>query len=146
MHFHFRYHIPRAYLKPRNNFLVVYEESSGTIDGVMINTVNRDVICSFMYEDYPPNLDSWTIENDVLKAVVDKPKPEAKLICDPQKFIKEIQFASFGNPWGSCGTYIQGTCQAPNAKKVVEKVNQFRAKFVINVSYYTFKLDILLYD
>lgn len=100
----------------------MYEESSGNIDGVVINTVNRDIICSYMYEDYPPNLDSWKIEKDVFKPVVEKPKPEARLICDSDQVIKEIQFAGFGNPWGSCGTYMQGTCQAPNAKKVVEKV------------------------
>ncbi|KAD7478906.1 hypothetical protein R6Q59_005280 [Mikania micrantha] len=115
------YHIPRSYLKPRDNLLVVYEESSGTIDGVAINTVNRDIICSFMCDDYPPNLDSWKMENDVLKPVVEKPRPEARLVCDSDKFIKEIQFVSYGNPWGSCGNYMQGTCQASNAKKVVEK-------------------------
>ncbi|KAK1422984.1 hypothetical protein QVD17_18277 [Tagetes erecta] len=115
------YHIPRSYLKPKDNLLVVYEESSGSIDGVVIHTVNRDIICSYMYEDYPPNLDSWKLDNDVLKPVGDKPKPGAQLKCDPDKFIKEIQFASFGNPWGSCGTYMQGTCQSPNAKKAVEK-------------------------
>ncbi|PWA50766.1 beta-galactosidase 14 [Artemisia annua] len=116
------YHIPRAYLKPRNNLLVVYEESSGNIDGVVINTVNRDVICSYMFEDYPPNLNNWRIEGDVLKSIVDNPKAEANLICDDaQKIIKEIQFVGYGNPWGSCGSYMQGTCQAPNAKIVVEK-------------------------
>lgn len=101
----------------------MYEESSGNIDGVVINTVNRDVICSYMFEDYPPNLNNWRIEGDVLKSIVDKPKAEANLICDDaQKIIKEIQFVGYGNPWGSCGSYMQGTCQAPNAKKVVEKV------------------------
>ncbi|KAI7737648.1 hypothetical protein M8C21_001781, partial [Ambrosia artemisiifolia] len=115
------YHIPRSYLKPKNNLLVVYEESSGTIDGVVINTVNRDTICSSILEDYPPNLDSWKIENGVLKALVENPKVGAQLTCDPDKFIKEIQFVSFGNPWGSCGSYMQGTCQSPNAKKVVEQ-------------------------
>ncbi|CAI9275733.1 unnamed protein product [Lactuca saligna] len=115
------YHIPRSFLKPKNNLLVVYEESGGTIDGVVINTVNRDIICSFMYEDYPPNIDIWKMEGGVLKTNIESPKPEAQLTCDPDKFIKEIQFASFGNPWGSCGTYIQGTCQSPNAKQVVKK-------------------------
>ncbi|GKD52385.1 beta-galactosidase 13-like protein, partial [Tanacetum coccineum] len=83
---------------------------------------NRDVICSYMFEDYPPNLNNWRIEGDVLKSIADKPKTEANLICDDaQKIIKEVQFVGYGNPWGSCGSYMQGTCQAPNAKKVVEK-------------------------
>ncbi|XP_076936919.1 beta-galactosidase 14-like, partial [Bidens hawaiensis] len=116
------YHVPRSYLKPKNNLLVVYEESSGSIDGIVINTVNRDIICSLMLEDYPPNLDSWKIENGVFKPpAAEKSKPSAQLTCDPDKFIKEIQFVGFGNPWGSCGSYMQGTCQASNAKKVVEK-------------------------
>ncbi|KAL4569678.1 hypothetical protein LXL04_025320 [Taraxacum kok-saghyz] len=115
------YHMPREYLNPKNNLLVVYEESGGSIDGVVINTVNRDIICSFMYEDYPPNLDTWKYDGSVLKSLVESPKPEAQLRCDPDKFIKEIQFVSFGNPWGSCGTYIQGTCQSPIAKQVVTK-------------------------
>ncbi|KAJ9549053.1 hypothetical protein OSB04_021596 [Centaurea solstitialis] len=114
------YHIPRSFLQSKNNLLVVYEESGGTISGVMIHTVVRDIICSFMYEDYPPSIDSWTMDNDVLKALEEKPKPKARLTCDHEKVIKEIQFASFGNPWGSCGTYMQGTCQSPNAKKVIE--------------------------
>ncbi|KVH96032.1 Galactose-binding domain-like protein [Cynara cardunculus var. scolymus] len=120
--FSIRYHIPRSFLQPKNNLLVVYEESGGTINGVMIHTVTRDIICSFMYEDYPPSIESWTMDKDVLKAVGEKPKPKARLTCDHEKVIKEIQFASFGNPWGSCGTYMQGTCQAPNVKKIIEKV------------------------
>ncbi|KAK9064472.1 hypothetical protein SSX86_015854 [Deinandra increscens subsp. villosa] len=115
------YHIPRSFIKPKNNLLVVYEESGGSIDGVVINTVHRDIICSSMLEDYPPSVDSWKMDNGVLKPVGEKPKLTARLVCDPDKVIKEIQFVSFGNPWGSCGSYMQGTCQAPNANKVVEK-------------------------
>ena len=55
-------------------------------------------------------------------AVLNLRAKQILFVATLKKIIKEIQFVGYGNPWGSCGSYMQGTYQAPNAKKVVEKV------------------------
>ncbi|KAI8554079.1 hypothetical protein RHMOL_Rhmol05G0069700 [Rhododendron molle] len=115
------YHIPRAYLKNGKNLLVVFEETGGNPLGIKVLTVNRDTICSIVTENYPPNVDSWKLSGDQLKAVVDDPKTESQLTCPNGKVIKSVAFASFGDPSGMCGTFAEGKCNSPNSKKVVEQ-------------------------
>lgn len=119
----FRYHVPRAFLKKEKNLLVVFEETGGNPSGIKVLTVNRDTICSVVKENYPPNIDSWKLSGDKLKALVDDLKTEAELICPDGKVIKSVAFASFGDPSGACGSFAVGQCNSLNSKKVVEQVN-----------------------
>lgn len=118
------YHIPRAFLKPKNNLLVVFEEHGGKPEDIKILTVKRDNICSFVSESYPAPVSSWTVKNDQLKSTVASGdlKPVARLSCSGKKVIQSVVFASFGNPSGMCGDYTVGNCHAQQAKSVVEKV------------------------
>ena len=44
------------------------------------------------------------------------------LSCDgPTATISEVQFASYGNPTGSCGAFADGPCNAGNSTSVVSK-------------------------
>jgi len=47
--------------------------------------------------------------------------PKALLECAPGKKITTVEFASFGNPSGSCGQYILGTCNAIATKQIVDQ-------------------------
>ncbi|KAL2937121.1 Beta-galactosidase 14 [Bienertia sinuspersici] len=118
------YHIPRSYLKPKDNFLVIFDEAGGNIDTVQIETVNRDVVCSYITEDMPPSVMSWKRDaHDAIVTVGDEePKTKAILKCPKHKVISHVEFASFGNSRGVCGFFLLGTCNSPNTQKIVEQV------------------------
>lgn len=118
-----RYHIPRSFIKPSENLLVVFDEEGGNPESIEILTVNRDTICSFVAENHPPNVRSWSIQNRAIKTTVDDLKPTARLQCANHKRIVAIEFASFGDPTGVCGEYLLGKCNSVISKKVVEKVS-----------------------
>ncbi|PSS29520.1 Beta-galactosidase [Actinidia chinensis var. chinensis] len=115
------YHIPRSFLKPGKNLLVLFEETGGNPDGIEVLLVNRDTICSFISEDHPPSVKSWERNGDQIQAAVEDVKTGAHLSCPDGKKIKLVEFASFGDPFGSCGNYVEGKCTSPNSKKVVEE-------------------------
>ncbi|XP_058090936.1 beta-galactosidase 13-like [Magnolia sinica] len=115
------YHIPRSFLKPTNNLLVIFEETGGDPHRIFVTTVNRDTICSFISENDSPHVNSWERKNSEIRAAVDNVKLHATLKCPHHKVIKEIEFASFGDPSGVCGNYTMGSCNHPEAKNVVEK-------------------------
>ena len=43
------------------------------------------------------------------------------LACPAGQTIASVQFASYGNPSGSCGSYAQGTCHAASSSAIVAK-------------------------
>ena len=117
------YHIPRSFLKPKKNLLVIFEEEPNVnpelIDFVI---VNRDTVCSYIGEDYTPSVRHWARKNDNVQAITDDVQLTANLKCSGTKKISAVEFASFGNPTGSCGNFTRGSCHAPVTKQVVEKV------------------------
>lgn len=117
-----RYHIPRSFLKPKDNLLVIFEEEAISPDKIAILTVNRDTICSFITENHPPNIRSFASKNQKLERVGENLTPEAFITCPDQKKITAVEFASFGDPSGFCGSFIMGKCNAPSSKKIVEQV------------------------
>ncbi|KAK3224359.1 hypothetical protein Dsin_011384 [Dipteronia sinensis] len=115
------YHIPRAFVKPRNNLLVLFEEMGGNIDGVEILITHRNTICSFIDENHPARVSKWKKEDRFIQTVVADAKKSATLMCADNKEIVKVDFASYGNPFGACGNYILGNCSAPNTMKIVEQ-------------------------
>ncbi|AES89386.1 beta-galactosidase-like protein [Medicago truncatula] len=116
------YHIPRSFLKPKDNLLVIFEEEAISPDKIAILTVNRDTICSFITENHPPNIRSFASKNQKLERVGENLTPEAFITCPDQKKITAVEFASFGDPSGFCGSFIMGKCNAPSSKKIVEQL------------------------
>ncbi|KAK1394870.1 Beta-galactosidase [Heracleum sosnowskyi] len=115
------YHIPREFLKPKNNLLVVFEEVGGTPENITIMTVNRDTICSVISEVTPPSVKTWERKENELRKVllVEDMKTGARLTCPDDKVIVDVEFASFGDPIGACGVFSLGTCHSPNSMSVV---------------------------
>ncbi|KAL9840950.1 putative beta-galactosidase [Arabidopsis thaliana] len=136
------YHIPRSFLKPKKNLLVIFEEEPNVkpelIDFVI---VNRDTVCSYIGENYTPSVRHWTRKNDQVQAITDDVHLTANLKCSGTKKISAVEFASFGNPNGTCGNFTLGSCNAPVSKKVVEKYCLGKAECVIPVNKSTFEQD-----
>ncbi|KAF3440327.1 hypothetical protein FNV43_RR18611 [Rhamnella rubrinervis] len=115
------YHIPRAFLKPTQNLVVLLEEIGGNPDGIQIVTVNRDTICIIIDENDPPHASSWKRKDGTIRTVVDDAKPSAHLQCPDSKQIVQIEFASYGNPFGACGRFSLGNCSSPISQKIVQE-------------------------
>lgn len=117
-----RYHLPRSFLKSKDNLLVIFDEAGGDINTVQIETVNRDSICSIIDEDWPADVWSWKRKGNEIVPEGDTPQVKASLKCPKDKVINRVEFASFGNPIGVCGFYLLGNCTSPNSVKIVEQV------------------------
>ncbi|XP_027357087.1 beta-galactosidase 13-like [Abrus precatorius] len=115
------YHIPRSFLNPQDNLLVILEEEKTTPEKIEILNINRDTICSHVAENEPPNVNSWVSRDGKFKPVVDVIGPQASLECEDGKKIVAVDFASFGNPTGYCGFFNMGNCTAAATKSVVEQ-------------------------
>ncbi|KAK6143371.1 hypothetical protein DH2020_023719 [Rehmannia glutinosa] len=114
------YHIPRAFLKEKDNLLVVFEETGGNPEKIEILTVNRDTICSVITEYHPPHVGTWERKNNQFRAIVD-PIKASQLTCPDNKVITKVEFVSFGEPEGACGNFQPGKCDSPKAHKLVEQ-------------------------
>ncbi|KAJ1687875.1 hypothetical protein LUZ63_019265 [Rhynchospora breviuscula] len=85
------YHVPRSWLKPTGNLMVVLEEWGGDPSGISL--VKRSVGSVCAYVDATP-------------------QAKVELSCDLGKKISQIKFASYGTPSGRCGGYSEGSCHA----------------------------------
>ncbi|KAI4318647.1 hypothetical protein MLD38_032323 [Melastoma candidum] len=85
------YHVPRSYLKGQN-LLVVLAEDGG----------------------YPQK-----VQDNKLRPIVDSVNPEANLKCANGKKIVAIDFASYGDTIGICGSFEEGKCSS-SVKSLVE--------------------------
>lgn len=96
--------MPRSFLKDDQNTLVLFEEMGGNPLQVNFQTVTVGTVCANVNE-------GSTME----------------LACQGDRPISHIQYASYGDPQGSCKSFKKGTCEADNALAAVQKV-----KFLIS--------------
>lgn len=121
-----RYHVPRSWLYPTGNLLVVFEEWGGDPHGISL--VKREIgsVCADIFE-WQPQLVNWQLQ---ASGKVNKPlRPKAHLRCAPGQKISSIKFASFGTPEGSCGSFREGSCHAHHSYDAFEKVLFFSFVF-----------------
>ncbi|XP_058777815.1 beta-galactosidase 3 [Vicia villosa] len=132
------YHVPRSWLKPNHNLLVVFEELGG--DPSKISLVKRSVssVCADVSE-YHPNLKNWHIDSYGKSENFHPPK--VHLHCNPGQAISSIKFASFGTPLGTCGSYEQGTCHSSASYDILEKKCIGKARCTVTVSNSNFGHD-----
>ncbi|XP_022940967.1 beta-galactosidase 5-like isoform X1 [Cucurbita moschata] len=107
------YHVPRSWLKPTNNVLVLFEELGG--DASKISFLRRSVTgaCAEAVEHHVKN-ESYIIESN-------GESDSLHLQCNPGHVISAIKFASFGTPSGTCGSYQKGICHAPDSHAILEE-------------------------
>lgn len=116
------YHVPRSWLRPTGNLLVLFEETGGDPSKISLLTRSIDSVCAHAFETHPPSIQSWkkTEANpEVLRGNV--LGPSLQLECSVGRRISSIKFASFGNPKGVCGNFMKGTCHSVESEKIVEK-------------------------
>ncbi|XP_075089023.1 beta-galactosidase 16-like isoform X1 [Nicotiana tabacum] len=115
------YNVPRSFLKPRNNLLVVFEEEMGNPVNITVDAISVTKVCAHVTNSNPPPVISWR-KSDKLSERHPGRRPKVYLNCPPRSNISKILFASFGNPYGNCEDYAAGLCHSSNSKAIVEKV------------------------
>ncbi|ONL94008.1 Beta-galactosidase [Zea mays] len=112
------YHVPRSWLQPSRNLLVVLEELGGG-DSSKIALAKRSVssVCADVSEDHP-NIKKWQIESYGER---EHRRAKVHLRCAHGQSISAIRFASFGTPVGTCGNFQQGGCHSASSHAVLEK-------------------------
>lgn len=123
--FKLRYHVPRTFLKPSDNLLVIQEEEGGNPLGISIDTVSIPKVCVQVSESRLPPLSSWVRMDQTRESIRNTHHyaSNVKLNCPRGKKISNISFASYGNPSGNCGNYTLGSCHSFQSATVVEQVS-----------------------
>lgn len=111
-----RYHVPRSWLKPSGNFLVVYEEWGGDPNGIALAKRTTASVCADIFEGQP------TMKKRGMLIAGRISRPKAHLWCPPGQKISKINFASYGMPEGSCGNFREGSCHAHKSYGAFQKV------------------------
>ncbi|KAG6496747.1 hypothetical protein ZIOFF_044619 [Zingiber officinale] len=138
----YMYHVPRSFLKPKGNLMVVLEEQGGKPEDIKVLLVKRDNICTVVSQNYPAPIDSWSREDNGQIKMVGNNKAEANLKCaGDKKVIRSVVFASFGNPDGACGNFTVGNCHSTNVKKVVEQACLGKPSCALPVSAEVYGID-----
>lgn len=115
-----RYHVPRSWLNPTGNLLVVFEEWGGDPNGIRLVRRDVDSVCVDINE-WQPTLVNWQLQ---ASGKVNKPlRPKAHLSCGPGQKISSVKFASFGTPEGECGSFREGSCHAHHSYDVFQRVS-----------------------
>ncbi|KAL5778798.1 hypothetical protein ACOSQ2_009535 [Xanthoceras sorbifolium] len=113
------YHVPRSFLKPTGNVLVILEEEGGYPPSISLDTGVVTRICGHVTASHYNNYK--------------RREAQVHLQCPPRKHITKILFASYGNPSGSCGSldYAFGSCHSYNSSFVAEKACLWKRKCLI---------------
>ncbi|KAJ0238888.1 Beta-galactosidase 8 [Hirschfeldia incana] len=113
------YHVPRSWIKPSGNTLVLLEEMGGDprkISFAMKQTGSN--LCLKVSQSHPAPVDTWTSDSKISN----RTRPVLSLTCPvPTQAISSINFASFGTPTGSCGSFSHGRCSSARSLSVVQK-------------------------
>ncbi|XP_042514195.1 beta-galactosidase 1-like [Macadamia integrifolia] len=112
------YHLPRSWLKPTGNLLVLFEEWGGNPTGISLVSRTVQSVCADIFEGQPTQT-GW--EMKASGKVQGTLRPKAHLWCAPGQKISSIKFASYGTPQGMCGSFQEGNCHAHKSYDAFEK-------------------------
>ncbi|XP_062158349.1 beta-galactosidase 16-like [Alnus glutinosa] len=137
------YHVPRSFLKPKGNLLVLLEEERGYPLGIFLDTISITKVCGLVSGSHLPSVTSWRRQDGSGKIYQKKPdrRPKLQLDCPPKHIISKILFASFGTPSGDCESYDIGSCHSSNSRDIVEKACLGKNRCSLIVSSHTFGGD-----
>ncbi|KAG9447906.1 hypothetical protein H6P81_014034 [Aristolochia fimbriata] len=136
------YHIPRSWLQPSDNMLVIFEEIGGNPLKISTKLHKTDTICAQVSESHYPPLRMWS-DPDVVsgRISINRIAPEMHLSCDDGQIISSITFASYGTPQGSCLRFTKGNCHASGSLSLVSKACQGKNNCSFSVSNEAFGSD-----
>ena len=121
--------MPRSFLKPTDNLLVILEEENGYPPGISIDTISITKVCGHVSDSHLPPVISWRGQNKTEQNYNKKHhgrRPKVQLRCPPGRNISSILFSSYGTPSGDCGSYAIGSCHSSNSLATVEEVSLIR--------------------
>lgn len=83
----------------------------------MISFATRQItrLCGHVSEYHPPPVQAWNTANKTPVLHLECPRPD--------QVISSVPFASFGTPYGTCGSFSHGECSAAGALPIVKQVN-----------------------
>ncbi|XP_074585621.1 LOW QUALITY PROTEIN: beta-galactosidase 5-like [Curcuma longa] len=127
------YHVPRSWLQPSRNLLVVFEELGGDATKISLSKRSISSVCADVSE-WHPMIKNWEIES--YGRPEEHHKPKVHLQCTPGQVISAIKFASYGTPVGTCGNFQQGACHSSNSYSILEKkcIGQQRCMVAISTT------------
>lgn len=112
------YHVPRSFLKPNDNTLVLFEESGGDPTQIAFATKQLESLCAHVSDSHPPQIELWNQDTESGEKV----GPALFLKCpNHNQVISSIKFASYGTPLGTCGNFYHGRCRSNKAMSIVKK-------------------------
>lgn len=114
-----RYHVPRSWLKPTRNLIVLFEETGGNPTKIALMKRTTNTICAQVSETHR-TIKSFQIES--YDSTQEFYIPKIHLHCASNQYISSIAFASFGTPFGTCGSFVKSSCHASTSNAVLEKV------------------------
>lgn len=110
-----RYHVPRSFIQPGKNKLILFEEMGGDPTKISFTTRQTTSLCGYISESHPAPVDAW---NTAMNQV-----PMLHLECPySNQVISSVKFASFGTPSGACGRYKYGKCRGSSDLAIVQQV------------------------
>ena len=130
-----RYNVPRSFLRPNGNLLVLFEEEYGNPLNISLDTVSNNRVCGHVSDIQPHRVNSWEVRDHYQW----RPIPRVNLRCPPKQVITKIVFASHGNPSGNCESYALGSCHSSSTQQIVEKVTYLYIKsigYILCYKYY----------
>ncbi|KAL7098815.1 hypothetical protein ACP275_09G042400 [Erythranthe tilingii] len=111
------YLVPRSWLQPGENLLVIHEELGGDPTTISFVTRKGQRICSHVSDSDLPPVDTWEPSVGFGSTT-----PQLGLKCETGWRIASVLFASFGTPRGNCGaSFYPGICHA-NVSSTVEQM------------------------
>lgn len=113
--------MPRSWLKPTQNLLVLFEELGGDTSKITLVKRTTGSVCANAHEHHP-GVENWHIESPGEAKMLHETK--IRLHCAPGESISAIKFASFGTPSGTCGSFQKGTCHAESSHSLLEKASE----------------------
>ncbi|CAM8909490.1 unnamed protein product [Rhodiola kirilowii] len=132
------YHVPRSWLRPTGNQVVIFEELGGNPSRIELVKRSVSTICSSMFENHPM-IKNWEIERP---GILQTPlNPKLRLRCAKGQYISAIKFVSYGTPLGTCRKFQLGHCHAPNSNAVFQKRCVGRERCSVRISASNFGED-----
>ncbi|XP_059630706.1 beta-galactosidase 16 isoform X1 [Cornus florida] len=137
------YNIPRSFLKPTGNLLVLVDEEFGNPLDISIDTISITKVCGHVSDSHLPPVVSWKsyYQNGMRYEKHHDWRPKVELHCPSKRNISRILFASYGTPSGDCSSYAVGSCHSSNSRAIVEKACIGKSKCSIPHSYKSFGGD-----
>ncbi|GFZ04263.1 beta galactosidase 1 [Actinidia rufa] len=99
------YHVPRSWLHPKGNLLVVFEEWGGNPYGISLVKREMESVCTDIYE-WQPTLTNWQLQSS---GKVNKPlRPKAHLQCAPVKRSRQSNLQALEHQKGFVEASVRG--------------------------------------